>query len=88
MKVFFCSLESVDNFKVNRSLLWYSRVVIVSSKLHEQGTIDWDVLEGTSRNYDNQGRRTGPNAAYCNSKLANVLFGMQLSEKLAVSNNF
>lgn len=45
------------------------------------------MLEGT-REYDIQGRRTGPNAAYCTSKLANVLFGMQLSEKLAVSYNF
>jgi hypothetical protein len=54
----------------------------VSSKLHEQGSIDWEVFEGTKE--FEEGKR-GPNAAYCSSKLANVLFGTKLAEKLQVS---
>ena len=57
--------------------------MIVSSKLHEQGVIDWEALEGL-KEFDTSGRR-GPNAAYCTSKLANVLFGIKLAEMLEVS---
>ena len=56
--------------------------MIVSSKLHEQGSMDWEVFEGTKE--FEEGKR-GPNAAYCSSKLANVLFGTKLAEKLQVS---
>lgn len=58
-----------------------SRIVIVSSKLHEQGVLDWEALEG-SKVFETSGRR-GPNAAYCTSKLANVLFGVKLAELLS-----
>ena len=43
--------------------------------------MDWEVFEGTK---EFEGKR-GPNAAYCSSKLANVLFGTKLAEKLQVS---
>jgi hypothetical protein len=59
--------------------------VIVSSKLHEQGSMDWEAFEGTK---DFEEGKRGPNAAYCSSKLANVLFGTKLAEKLQVSNSF
>ena len=44
--------------------------------------MDWEVFEGTKE--FEEGKR-GPNAAYCSSKLANVLFGTKLAEKLQVS---
>ncbi|XP_057377590.1 retinol dehydrogenase 12-like [Daphnia carinata] len=56
-----------------------SRIVIVSSKLHEQGSMDWEGFEGTK---EFEGGKRGPNAAYCSSKLANVYFGIKLAEKL------
>lgn len=59
----------------------FCRVVIVSSKLHEQGIMDWEAFEG-SREFE--GGKRGPNAAYCSSKLANVLFGIKLAEMLKV----
>lgn len=55
--------------------------MIVSSKLHEQGIIDWEVWKGSKEFEDG---RIGPNTAYCSSKLANVLFGQHLAEKIAV----
>ena len=45
--------------------------------------MDWEVLEGT-KEFEG-GLKRGPNAAYCNSKLANVYFGIKLAEKLKVS---
>jgi len=54
-----------------------SRIVIVTSKLHEQGVLDFEVLEGNKPSSKKQGR----NSAYSNSKLANVHFGLQLAEK-------
>ncbi len=59
--------------------------MIVSSKLHEQGSMDWEAFEGTK---DFEEGKRGPNAAYCSSKLANVLFGTKLAEKLQVSNSY
>jgi len=56
-----------------------SRIVVVSSKLHEQGVLDLDVLGKSPKNYPS---RRGPNAAYCNSKLANVHFAQELSQRL------
>ena len=56
--------------------------MIVSSKLHEQGVMDWDAFEG---NKQFEGGKRGPNSAYCSSKLANVMFGVKLSEILKVS---
>lgn len=67
-----CSLTPISPF---------SRVIIVSSRLHEQGILDWEAFEGI-RNFE-LGKR-GPNAAYCSSKLANVLFGMKLAHMLKV----
>lgn len=52
-----------------------ARVVNVSSRAHETGTIDFDDLQ-MERGYD--GFR-----AYCNSKLANVLFTYELARRLA-----
>jgi len=61
-----------------------SRIVIVSSKLHEQGVLDLEVLEGIKPLPIKQGR----NSAYSNSKLANVHFGLKLAEKTKVLVNF
>ena len=47
--------------------------------------MDWEAFEGTK---DFEEGKRGPNAAYCSSKLANVLFGTKLAEKLQVSNSF
>ncbi len=44
--------------------------------------MDWEALEGT-KEFEG-GIKRGPNAAYCSSKLANVLFGIKLAEKLKV----
>lgn len=78
-----CVISVLTSFtKVN----WiFHRVVIVSSKLHEQGTMDWEAFEGTR---EFEGGKRGPNAAYCSSKLANVLFGMKLAEMLKVFTTF
>lgn len=43
--------------------------------------MDWDAFEGIR---EFEGGKRGPNAAYCSSKLANVLFGIKLAEKLKV----
>ncbi|XP_077287860.1 retinol dehydrogenase 14-like [Arctopsyche grandis] len=65
-----------------------SRVVIVSSLLHERGEIDFDDLNMTKiyeavKNKDKtvlkKYKRHGP--GYCNSKLMNVYFGRALAEK-------
>jgi NAD(P)-dependent dehydrogenase (short-subunit alcohol dehydrogenase family) len=53
-----------------------SRVVILSSKLHYQGKLDWDDLQFERRSF------SGP-AAYNLSKLANVLFANALARRLA-----
>ncbi|WP_121741969.1 oxidoreductase [Natronorubrum halophilum] len=51
-----------------------SRVVTVSSAMHERGEIDFDDLQGEDA-YD-------PWDAYCQSKLANVLFAYELERRL------
>ena len=51
-----------------------SRVVTVSSKLHSGGKIDFDVFKGYDK-YNSQ-------AAYNGSKLANVLFAVELAKQL------
>ncbi len=48
------------------------RVTTVSSHLHHTGRIAWDDL---------QGRRYGPNRAYGQSKLANLLFALELQRR-------
>ena len=53
------------------------RVVTVSSTLHKQGTIDFDDLMRT--------KRYSPNAAYSQSKLANLLFGLELQRRLSAA---
>ena len=56
-------------------------IVIVSSKLHEKGVLDWETIKGEKSIPKNQGSNVG----YCNSKLANVLFGLKLAEKTKVN---
>ena len=51
-----------------------ARVVTVSSKLHKAGEIDFEVFKGYE-NYNSQ-------SAYNSSKLANVLFGVELARQL------
>ncbi|XP_067007931.2 retinol dehydrogenase 12 [Anabrus simplex] len=54
-----------------------SRIVIVSSALHEQGKIDFDDLNG-EKTPTKSGRH---NSGYCNSKLANMLFSIELAKR-------
>jgi retinol dehydrogenase-12 len=51
-----------------------SRVVTVSSQLHAKGVIDFDVFKGYEK-YNSQ-------SAYNGSKLANVLFAVELAKQL------
>lgn len=51
-----------------------SRIITVASAVHWSGTIDFANLQGESR--------YRPFAAYCNSKLANILFTRELSRRL------
>ena len=53
------------------------RVVTVSSTFHKQGSIDFDDLMRT-KGYN-------PNAAYAQSKLANLLFGLELQRRLSAA---
>ncbi|WP_437876751.1 SDR family oxidoreductase [Sorangium sp. So ce513] len=53
-----------------------SRIVILSSKLHYSGTMDWEDLQFERRKYSSM-------TAYKQSKLANVLFTRALSRRLA-----
>ncbi|XP_073988445.1 retinol dehydrogenase 14-like [Rhodnius prolixus] len=63
----------IDNLKQSAP----SRIVIVSSKLHERGTIDFYNLQGE------KGYPSGlMNPAYNNSKLANIYFCRELAKKL------
>ncbi len=52
-----------------------SRVITVSSTLHRSGKLDFDNLQG-EKHYDGR-------AAYCLSKLANVMFSHELAARLA-----
>ena len=52
-----------------------ARVVTVTSKLHKNGAIDFDSFRGEKK-YSSQ-------TAYGQSKLANVLFAVELAERLA-----
>lgn len=52
-----------------------SRVIIVSSALHKRGLLDFSKLNPEESEYDKA-------KAYANSKLANVLFGKELSKRL------
>ncbi|WP_441292621.1 SDR family oxidoreductase [Sorangium sp. KYC3313] len=52
-----------------------SRVVVLSSKLHYRGRMDWEDLQFERRKY-------GTTAAYSQSKLANVLFTKALARRL------
>jgi NAD(P)-dependent dehydrogenase (short-subunit alcohol dehydrogenase family) len=53
------------------------RVVTVSSTFHKQGSIDFDDLMRT--------KAYNPNAAYAQSKLANLLFGLELQRRLSAA---
>ncbi|XP_043490197.1 retinol dehydrogenase 11-like [Polistes fuscatus] len=55
-----------------------SRVVIITSKLLESGVIDFSNLNGEKRITTK--RRMNP--GYCNSKLANVYFGIELAKRM------
>ncbi|MDC0677543.1 SDR family oxidoreductase [Sorangium atrum] len=52
-----------------------SRIVVLSSKLHYRGRMDWEDLQFERRKY-------GTTAAYAQSKLANVLFTKALARRL------
>ncbi|WP_394377856.1 oxidoreductase [Streptomyces cacaoi] len=54
------------------------RVVTLSSQLHRRGRLDLEDLQWTRRTYD----RT---AAYCDSKLADLLFAIELQRRLAAA---
>ncbi|XP_030756000.1 retinol dehydrogenase 13-like [Sitophilus oryzae] len=56
-----------------------ARIVTVSSMAHERGKIDFDDLNFENKSYSST-------AAYCQSKLANVLFTKELDRKLKESN--
>lgn len=55
-----------------------SRIVIVTSKLLESGTIDFSNLNA-EKGLQKKGRM---NPGYCNSKLANLYFGKELSKRI------
>jgi len=55
------------------------RIVTVSSVLHERGIIDFDNLNG-EKGFVGASQRMNP--AYCNSKLANMLFHVELSKRI------
>jgi NAD(P)-dependent dehydrogenase (short-subunit alcohol dehydrogenase family) len=55
-----------------------ARIVTVTSMLHKKGAIDFDAFKGFSK-YSAQ-------AAYNQSKLANVLFGVELAQRLQGTN--
>jgi NAD(P)-dependent dehydrogenase (short-subunit alcohol dehydrogenase family) len=59
--------------------LFISRIIIVSSLLHERGMIDFDNLNG-EKGFAGATSRINP--AYCNSKLANMLFNVELSKRI------
>jgi len=59
--------------------LLISRIVTVSSMLHERGIIDFDNLNG-EKGFVGASQRMNP--AYCNSKLANMLFNVELSKRI------
>lgn len=53
-----------------------ARIVPVASIAHEMGTIDLTDLDFERRPYD-------PTVAYCQSKLANLMYGLELQRRLA-----
>lgn len=58
-----------------------NRVVVVTSKLFESGVIDFSNLNG-EKGLAVKGRM---NPAYCNSKLANTYFGLELAKRNKIS---
>lgn len=56
-----------------------SRIVVVSSKLHEQGVVDVDDL------HFSKGRKFSAFQGYSQSKLANILFAKELAQRLLQS---
>jgi NAD(P)-dependent dehydrogenase (short-subunit alcohol dehydrogenase family) len=61
----------LDRLKANAP----ARIVTVSSGMHRSGRVEWDNLQGEKRYDDLQ--------AYALSKLGNVLFTLELAERLA-----
>jgi NAD(P)-dependent dehydrogenase (short-subunit alcohol dehydrogenase family) len=55
-----------------------ARVVNVSSQAHRQGIIDFDDIDFTKRRYDRM-------LAYCQSKLANLLFTFEAARRFAAA---
>jgi NAD(P)-dependent dehydrogenase (short-subunit alcohol dehydrogenase family) len=70
----------LGHFALTNLLLPYvtDRVVTVSSHLHARGRLDLDDLNWERRSYD-------ASQAYSDSKLANVLFALELQRRLTVS---
>jgi NAD(P)-dependent dehydrogenase (short-subunit alcohol dehydrogenase family) len=69
------------HFKLNSALFDVleasgARIVPVASVAHEMGAIDLADLDYERRAYD-------PTEAYCQSKLANVMYGFELQRRLA-----
>jgi len=71
----FLTLELMPMLEENNN----SRVVTVTSGVQYFGKIQWDDLQGNLR-YDRW-------ASYAQSKLANVMFGLELEKKLKKSNS-
>jgi NAD(P)-dependent dehydrogenase (short-subunit alcohol dehydrogenase family) len=56
-----------------------ARIVIVASRAHQRGVLDFDDLNAERNAYSGF-------AAYCNSKLANMLFALELARRLEGAN--
>lgn len=56
-----------------------ARIVIVASRAHRRGVLDFDDLNAERKAYSGF-------AAYCNSKLANMLFALELARRLEGTN--
>tara|TARA_A100001037_G_C15135009_1_gene630638 strand:+ start:743 stop:1570 length:828 start_codon:yes stop_codon:yes gene_type:complete len=70
---FLLTTELLDFIKSNNS----GRIITVTSKLHKNGSIDFDSFRGE--------KKYSPQVAYGQSKLANVLFAIELADRLTGS---
>lgn len=64
--------------RTTSNLCFLRRIVILSSTLHERGIIDLENLNG-EKGFD---CKTRFNPSYCNTKLMNAYFAMELQKKL------